>query len=203
MAKRLFLAVDIDDATREQVGRISAELRERMGARARASWVHPDRLHLTLQFFGDADEVVEQRVRVALDTPIPQRPFELSFRGLGFFPQRGSPRVLWLGIHAGVAELRRVQEILAGRGLSGAAPRAQDAGRAEEDRHTTVHDQGFTPHLTLARFRERVPRARIDDLQRISASAGPSRIDRVTLYESRLSPKGPAYLGVAEASLQP
>ena len=49
--KRLFIAVDIDEPTREQVDRISMGLREAFG-HTKASWVRPDRMHLTLQFFG-------------------------------------------------------------------------------------------------------------------------------------------------------
>jgi RNA 2',3'-cyclic 3'-phosphodiesterase len=52
----------------------------------------------------------------------------------------------------------------------------------------------FSPHLTLARFkdggspadRERIASARLE-------SAGECTIDHVTLYQSRLSPRGPTY----------
>jgi 2'-5' RNA ligase len=187
LSKRLFIAVDIDGPTRDEIGRISAALRERMGRDAKVTWVQPDRMHLTLQFFGDADDVLEGQVLSVLTEPIREPPFDLSFHGLGSFPERRSPRILWLGIGDGFEEIRRVHQILVGR----------DLGRATGNAGRT-----FKPHLTLARFRTPV-RARVVDLQGIRASAGPSRIDRVTLYESRLSPKGPTYLRVAEAPLQP
>ena len=62
VGKRLFIAVDIDDTTREQVGRITSRLREQIASAAKASWVRPDRMHLTLQFFAGADDTLEQRV---------------------------------------------------------------------------------------------------------------------------------------------
>ncbi len=185
MGKRLFIAVDIDAETREQIGRISSGLREIIDARTKASWVRPDRMHLTLHFFGNADAVIEQHVRDVLAHPMAEPAFQLSFQGLGFFPERGSPRVLWLGIRDGTAALRRLQ---AGLNASGSRP-----GRADEP---------FTPHLTLARFKERMPRAKLAELTDIPASAGPSRIDRVTLYKSRLSPAGPTYVPLAEALLR-
>ena len=37
----------------------------------------------------------------------------------------------------------------------------------------------------------------------MKAVAGPCRIDRVTLYESRRSPGGPAYAALANAQLRP
>ena len=63
-------------------------------------------MHLTLHFFGSADGALEERVRGALAHPIAQPAFDLSFDGLGFFPERGSPRVLWLGVRDGLDELR-------------------------------------------------------------------------------------------------
>jgi len=184
VGKRLFIAVDIDDATREQVRRIASGVREQIASAARASWVRPDRMHLTLQFFAGADDTLEQRVRAALAHMPRETAFDLTLEGLGCFPDRGSPRVLWLGVGDGVPELRRIQNAL-GRAL-GVSPE---------------HGESFTPHLTLARFRDRVPRALLAQIDDIRAYAGPSLIDRVTLYESRLSPAGPTYLPLAQAPL--
>ena len=186
MGKRLFIAVDIDKPTRAQVEGISAGVRMAVEQHAKASWVRPERMHLTLHFLGQVDAAMEDRVRDALAHPLRDAPFAITFDRLGFFPERGSPRVLWLGIRDGLEPLRRVHNALADR--LGIKP----------DR-----EGPYTPHLTLARFRDRVSRARLGEIGRIQASAGPSRIDRVTLYESRLSPAGPTYLPLAEAHLEP
>jgi RNA 2',3'-cyclic 3'-phosphodiesterase len=178
VGKRLFIAVDIDEATRAQVSTIATRARELIGPQIKASWVRTDRLHLTLQFLGQVDERVEQRVRKVLAAPIRSAPFDATFDGLGYFPNRGSPRVLWLGINGGLEQLRALYAAVGGK-------------------------ESFTPHLTLARFRDRVPRRGLARIEGITASAGPSRIDRVTLYESRLSPAGPTYVPLATAPLQP
>jgi 2'-5' RNA ligase len=187
--KRLFIAVDIDEATRAQVGRISARLRDAIEIQTKGSWVRPERMHLTLQFCGDADAALEERLRAALAHPIPQAAFDVSFDRVGCFPEHGSPRVLWLGVAAGLEQLRCLHAVFA----------RLDVSRALPERMT----ESFTPHLTLARFRDRVTRGALAGIAGIPASAGPSRIDRVTLYESRLSPAGPAYVPLAEAPLQP
>jgi RNA 2',3'-cyclic 3'-phosphodiesterase len=184
--KRLFIAIDVDEHARDAIARISSDLRTTIDPRSRMSWVRPERMHLTLHFFAHADEVLERRILSAFDEPVREPSFRLAFEGLGFFPERGSPRVLWLGVREGLAELRRLHQILTGR-LSRALP----PGAAKP----------FTPHLTLARFRSRVPRGQIEDIGSIQASAGPCAIDRVTLYESHLSSAGPAYLRLAEAAL--
>jgi RNA 2',3'-cyclic 3'-phosphodiesterase len=188
VGKRLFIAVDVDEKTRAQVADVSAEVRQALGS-VTASWVHAERLHLTLHFCGDADPAVEQRIVEALATPFAEAPFILTFGGVGFFPERGSPRVVWLGIREGLDTLRRLQELL--------ARRIDDHGAQRGSTET------FSPHVTLARLRAAVPRARVAHLGRIRSSAGPARIDRVTLYESRLSPRGPAYVPLAAALLQP
>jgi 2'-5' RNA ligase len=179
--KRLFVAADIDDATKAQIEIISRSLRQAIGAGTRASWVRADRVHLTLQFFAAADAALEERIKAALGGALAARAFDLSFDGLGCFPERGSPRVLWLGIRNGEAELRHVQQIVRGR--------------------LALPPEPFTPHLTLARFRERMSRGSMGEIAGFRARAGPSRIDRVTLYESRLSPGGPMYFRLAEAPL--
>jgi 2'-5' RNA ligase len=186
VGKRLFIAVDIDDSTRGQVERISAGVRGAVDTLLKASWVRADRMHLTLHFLGSVDDGFEQRVRQVLSNPLRVAPFDVTFHGLGFFPERGSPHVLWLGIRDGLEPLRRIEKTLA------------DGLGIQRD-----HPGPFTPHLTLARLRDRAPRTRFAEIARFPASAGPSRIDRVTLYESRLSPAGPTYVPLAAAPLEP
>jgi 2'-5' RNA ligase len=184
VAKRLFIAVDIDDATRQQVSRVSAGVREAVG-QVRASWVHVERMHLTLHFLGGADAALEQRARDGMARPFSESAFDVTFERLGCFPERGSPRVLWLGIRDGLEPLRRIQRVL-----------------AEQLQLRPDHQGPFTPHLTLARLKDRIPRGKHAKIGEIPAFAGPSRIDRVTLYESRLSPMGPTYIPLAEAFLR-
>jgi 2'-5' RNA ligase len=142
-------------------------------------------MHLTLHFEADADANVERLLRDGLVDPIPLPPFGLRFQGLGFFPARGAPRVLWLGVGGGLDGLNAVWREVVRR----VAPlhRRQEA---------------FRPHLTLARFRDRTFHADLVEMTAFRAEAGPSRIDRVTLYESRLSPTGPSHAALAEALLK-
>jgi 2'-5' RNA ligase len=187
--KRLFVAVDLDDRTRAEIAEVGSALRSSLASShsgGRITWVHADRLHLTLEFLGEVDEGTEQRTGLALLEPLPVEAFNVLFSGLGCFPPRGSPRVLWLGIVEGLAELRSLHgEVRRRLGRSGEPAEA------------------FTPHLTLARFRDRVSRSELREIAKTGARAGPCRIDRVTLYESCLSPKGPSYTGLAEGLLKP
>lgn len=187
MGKRLFVAVDVDDRTRDAVDHLSRVLQQETAIQklGRAGWVSRSRMHLTLHFVADADAGTQRLLLDALGHPIPRSPFNLTFHGLGFFPERGSPRVLWLGISEGLDHLRAIHFEL-GR-------RLQRASRSGET---------FHPHLTLARLRDRVPRTRAAGITAFPAAAGPSLIDRVTLYESRLSSEGPTYTALAQAPLK-
>lgn len=191
--KRLFVAVDLDERTRAAVAQIIAALGDRAPfaapdglSRFRVTWVPADRLHLTVEFLGEVESDVEQRAAAVLGEPFAIAPFDLSFDGLGMFPESGPPRVLWLRVREGLAELKRLHVSLRER-LSGAA----DSG------------DGFNPHLTLARFRHRARRSDLRGIAGMKAFAGPCPIDRVTLYQSRLSPSGPAYTALARAHLRP
>ena len=183
MGRRLFIAIDIDEATRNDIGRVSDEVRSSIMPAVKASWVKPDRMHLTLHFFGTVEHEAEQQIRDALSRPIAQRSFDVSFDGVGTFPARGSPRVLWLGVGRGGDELRRLHD--------------------ELGRRLRTPPEDYSPHLTLARIRDRVPRASVARIASLPAVAGPCRIDRVTLYESRLSPAGSTYIRLVEAALKP
>src|SRR5262249_41285481 len=123
---------------RTAVERIAVSLKKLV---PRASWVHADRLHLTLEFLGEVDEAVEGHARAALADPIAMPPFSLSLEGLGCFPRSGPPRVIWIGVGTGLEELRRAHAIL--RKRLGSIDLARDE---------------FVPHLTLARIRDRMPR---------------------------------------------
>jgi len=150
-------------------------------------WVKPEQSHLTLVFIGNVDDA---RVPAVVDTvgaAIDAAAFDVAFRGAGVFPPRGAPRVLWIGVDAGAPELIALQQTLASRVTSLGLP---------------LEDRAFHPHLTLARWRESRPadRGRALDAAPRGVVAR-ARVDGATLYQSRLSPFGPAYTPLARATL--
>jgi 2'-5' RNA ligase len=65
-------------------------------------------------------------------------------------------------------------------------------------------DRDYSPHLTLARVRDGAglrSAPLFEGLERVSL--GTTRVEAITLYESRLSPKGPAYVPLHRTSLIP
>lgn len=183
---RLFVAVPI----------ASAELRGRLSAAGRAATEGSDvkrvpegQLHLTLKFLGDVEESRVAAAAAALgEAARGARAFATSWRGLGVFPARGAPRVVWAGCDAGAAELRaladRVDEVFATAGF----PREARA---------------FRPHLTLARVRG--PGAARDLASRVSRESettfGGEEVRTLVLFRSVLGPDGAHHGRLAESAL--
>src|SRR4051812_15444710 len=184
---RLFVAIELDEAARaaiaEEQQRLAATFRDR-GAAPR--FVTPEHMHLTLVFIGEVPQERAPSIVAAASEAIAMPPFAVAFGGIGMFPSRGAPRVLWLGVADGAREGMRLQSVVASRleaagGPSGARP--------------------FHPHLTLARWKE----SRAADRPRADART-PAMVARVeasavTLFQSRLSPKGSSYTVLGRAEL--
>jgi len=176
-APRLFIAVPAAPDVRCAAAGIIAELRS---AGADCSWVAPGNLHITLRFLGatPADRFPEVET---LLLEAAQRPaFELGFGGLGVFASWEQPKVLWLGVLRGAAELCAMAAALG----------PPEAGRP------------FSAHLTFGRLRSR---RNLERLRQTAASARlpdmSQRVDKLVLYESRLTPQGAVYTALREAAL--
>jgi 2'-5' RNA ligase len=187
---RLFIAVELDDTVRSEAGRVADILRRRahtMAPRARLTWVTPERMHLTVRFIGAADDEKLAGLRRVLEAPFETAGFMLSVQGTGTFPPKGPPRVVWAGLHDGRDRLLALEREMTAR--------LSTIGIPPEDRP-------YNPHLTLARVREPAglrAAALLDGLQ--SHAFGESPIDAITLFESRLSPKGPTYVALLRTAL--
>lgn len=171
---RAFLAMDLG----ESAARAVHEVGLRLSAIAspwgwEVGWVAPEKIHLTLKFFGN---VPPNRVDAIVDAVTPacavHAPAEVTVRGIGSFPERAAPSVLWIGVDdpRGVlpALVRDLEERLAAIGL----PREK---------------RPFHPHVTLGRVKTR-GNVRLSDAYPAlgSADCGATLLDSVTLYESRL-----------------
>jgi 2'-5' RNA ligase len=151
-------------------------------------WVKPAALHVTIKFLGEVEAAEVARLQSVLFAPIPLAPFELSWRGVGTFPNNRHPRALWLGVINGAAPLAQLEAEVAQRLSDGAA--------------AELEDRAFLPHLTLGRVK--MAGAGIDwpkILQAVEVKGATSVVDRVTLYRSELSQRGPHYTELISAPL--
>jgi len=191
---RLFVALDISDEVRRRAQKVMDRLERQLsppdrGGSRRPSplrWVSAERLHLTLEFIGEVGDPIAEEIEARLAAPYPIAPFEIALGGVGVFPPAGGPRVVWIGVVKGASRVGEVQAETVRR-LQGLPLRADE--------------RPFAAHLTLGRFRETAARYRhrLEELHR--ADAGRCTIDHVTLYQSRLSLRGPTYVPRVQAPL--
>jgi len=179
---RVFIAVALPARVIAAAASASRQLRDEIATqapRARLAWVTPDRMHVTLRFLGDVETGVAAAVAGILAPPLNTPPFTLTVGSPGVFPARGAPRTCWLSIATGLDSLRALEAEIAVRLEELAMPR---------------EPRPFTPHVTVARVRDLAGLRGTSWLQRVSvpADAG-GEVDAITLFESRLSPKGPVY----------
>ncbi|PYR15935.1 MAG: RNA 2',3'-cyclic phosphodiesterase [Acidobacteria bacterium] len=185
---RLFVAVDLSEGARRRIAGLQQRIAAAPGGPPMSlKWVTAEHAHLTLVFLGRVDDTLVPSVVDAFGRDVDRPPFDMVLDGLGVFPPRGAPRVLWAGVAAGAPELGDLQRLMAERVIA--------LGIELEDRP-------FHPHLTLGRWR----RSRPPDRDRALAAVPSGAIARVgvtcaTLYESRLSSSGPTYVAHARATL--
>ena len=188
---RLFCAVDLERAVASAAAALVDELRSRaarVAPLARITWIPPERMHLTVRFIGETDDALTSAIRTALATPLHVAAFDLNVGGVGAFPRGGKPQVLWAAVEAGMPQLQAIEREV--------TRRLETVGIPPEPRP-------FNPHLTLARVREAAGlRTTPLFINLENTSLGATRVETITLYESRLSPHGPTYRPLQQIPLQ-
>ena len=186
---RLFTAIELGDEVGARAGALLDTLRRRAGRmapRAKITWVAPERMHLTLRFIGEVDDATAESIVAAMRARIAMDSFDVRWDGLGAFPPRGAPRVLWVGVASGSAELTRAESVV--------SERLAVVGIPPEDRP-------YSPHLTLARVREPAGLKAASLFEGLDGALGETHVDAITLFRSHLSPKGPTYVAMERTAL--
>jgi len=148
-------------------------------------WQEDGQLHLTLRFIGEVDRPLADDLADALGR-IRAQPFALRISGVGRFEQRNSG-ALWAGVEP--------KELLAT--LAGKVERVCQSTGLEPER------RAFFPHITIARWKGRRTREVQDFLERRRGLVSdPFSVDRLILFESRLSRHGAHYEEVMQYTLK-
>lgn len=177
--KRIFTAIDISDAARKMCADYIQNLRGEFPD-LRVGWEKPEKLHLTLKFLGDTDEMQLSNLIEAVTAATRQiSDFKLRIIETGAFPSAKNARILWLGVRDAAGDLSKLNELLETEG--------ERRGFAREKRN-------FKPHLTIARLREPHKSARLIERHlRGSFESEKFSVSEATIYESRLQKSGSIY----------
>lgn len=169
--KRLFVSLKLPQSVNQHLAELDHHLRG-------VHWLAPEQMHLTLSFLGNVSSDVQETLEKNLKA-VAWKAFFLPIAGLGTFPGKGRPNILWVGVGTGHPHLfqlhKRVQEA------------ALHAGLEPELR-------AFHPHITLARCRD-VSAESIRPFLRAHAGfdAGMIHVESFSLNSSALTPGGSAY----------
>ena len=167
--KRIFIAVDLPDNIRKGLTGLGSSL-------PRARTVPADQLHLTLKFIGEIEGGKLLDIKECLqETALENHSFAIRLKGVGVFPPRSTPRVLWAGVKPKeplILFRNRIENTLKTIGIPG-------------------ENRKYSPHITLARLKN----CPIQHLQQFlvanSFLESPEfSVNGFSLYSSTLTPKG-------------
>jgi RNA 2',3'-cyclic 3'-phosphodiesterase len=171
MTKRLFVAIDLPESTRQSLTVLDPHIR---GVR----WTDSGQMHLTLGFYGDVPDDIDQALREKLSA-IEFGAFFLPIVGVGAFSAKGAPKIVWIGVgkaHPHLFQIhKRVQEAALAAGLE---PELRP----------------WHPHITIARC-SGVSDQSLRKFLRTNAEfdAGMIQAEAFHLYSSKLTPAGPIH----------
>ncbi len=180
---RSFLAIELPKAILKKIEEIEVELRS---THADVRWVNPEKIHLTLKFFGNIEESKIDSILKSIEEPAQNTaPFSLKVKGVGAFPNLKNPRVIWMGLVDGREALISLQKRI--------ETQLEKIGFQPED-------HPFHPHLTLGRMKS--SRGKEELVERMEEHKeeefGDLQAERVILFKSDLRPTGPIYTPLRE-----
>jgi len=171
MTKRLFVAIDLPESTRQLLASLDPHVR---GVR----WIDPAQMHLTLAFFDDVADDTELALREKLGA-IKFGAFFLPITGVGTFSAKGAPKIIWIGVGKAHPHLFQIHKRVHEAALA--------AGLEPELRP-------WHPHITIARCRDVAPQSLRRFLQsNAELDAGMIRVEAFYLYSSKLTTAGPIH----------
>jgi RNA 2',3'-cyclic 3'-phosphodiesterase len=151
---RLFIAIEIPDSIREYLSTLAVP-----GKKAEK--------HITLKFLGEVPDSRLEELITTLQT-IRFQTFSLKLSGMGFFPDKRRPRVVWAGVEPSALVLQKqIEELLLPLGFQ--------------------RDNRFHPHITLSRLRSPAP------VNTLPIEPREWEVDSFKLIKSTLTPQGPIY----------
>lgn len=182
---RLFVALDLSIAVTEKLIEQQETLQEAISQgypKTQVRWVKPANIHATIKYLGAMDAALVPWIEETLETIAkPLFPFQVKSVGVGCFPDKQTPRILWSGLDKGGAEVLTLLNQMVSRELS-------HIGMADDP-------YDYNPHITLGRVKSKEAPdfgALLAPYERVEF--GTSTIRDMILFESKLKPDGPEYI---------
>ena len=129
---RTFIAIDFDKRLKNGIADLQTRIRNKASS---GRWKYIDNFHLTLKFLDEINDIQLYDINTNLkEVCCNNRSFTLNVAKLGYFPGKGSIRVLWLGFEGDLESLQSLHQDIDNS--------LYTLGFEEEDRK-------YTPHVTI------------------------------------------------------
>jgi len=188
---RAFIAIALEPGLIAGLQKIQQELQAKLPGNP-VRWVKPEQLHLTLRFLGNVPKDSMDNLAAALHRAAAGvAPLRLVLEGAGCYPNRDSPRVVWVGIRGDLDSLRGLQAQI--------EQEAQAFGDHTDERV-------FQPHLTMGRVTAgAIPARKVGEVIERAAvpKLGDWTVRQILLMQSELSSGGARYTTLAAVPLNP
>lgn len=183
---RLFSAIETPADITPRIAAIRDTLRS---CHADVRWEQEDKFHATLRFLGDIPdhllpEIVSSIERVSEHFG----PLTVRYHGIGCFPDRKRPRVVWVGVDETSGELRALQAAI------------------EDALHTIGYEREerrFHAHVTIGRVRSHKNiHNLLETMESVTFESPPVIITALSLVRSDLKPGGSIYTTLKQFPLR-
>jgi 2'-5' RNA ligase len=187
---RSFIAIELPGDLKLAISRLQDQLKS--GSGAPVKWVNPENTHLTLKFLGNVSLAVIYDIKKALrEAARGIHAISLGAENLGTFPNSTRVQVIWVGLTGELNKLQKLQQRIDKELLPLGFP---------------AEKRAFSPHLTIARLRDRATVNDRHDIGRLVEntkfeSGLDFSVKSVNLMKSQLTQEGPIYSVLAPVDL--
>ena len=171
---RAFLAIRLDDILIKELGDFVEQIQPKY---PQFRFLPPDNWHLTLHFFGSiSTHEIDLLLKALPEITANIQPFSILLKGLGSFPGGRKSRILWIG----AGEIDRLVQL------------KEQLDRTLLKIKFSAEMRPFHPHITIARSKIPVI-CQISNEEKNIQFEQKSRVEKITLFQSDLSSRGPRY----------
>jgi 2'-5' RNA ligase len=209
-ALRLFIAITVPDAVKDEIEKAQRELRAAVPGDF-IRWTKREQFHLTLKFLGNVAELrVGELIENLRGACAQFAALRLRAERIGYFPDVRFPRVVWVWVHDDKEALPRLQNVIEIGVASfsepaGVPPASRENAEVNSPAGRRRSQETFTGHVTLGRI-QRVKRPQAESLAKLARGMakrffGEWLAGEVELVRSDLSSKGSRYTTLASIPL--
>ncbi|MCK5077219.1 MAG: RNA 2',3'-cyclic phosphodiesterase [Calditrichia bacterium] len=176
MPIRTFIAIEIPENIKENILQVIEQVKS---SYPKIAWTKTTAYHLTLKFLGEVEENMIDPISEKIEGIAGNfTPFKIDVEGVGVFPNKRAPKILWAGLYMPDDSLLELQAKI--------EDSLYDLNFEKEKRK-------FKPHLTLGRVKRKMPPEFADEFFKCSLPKQTFTVDKIIVMKSELKPTGAVY----------